>query len=429
MARKKLLENILSLGAVQLVSYLLPFLTLPYLAQMLGPAPLGRLAFALSIAQIMLVLTDYGFNLSAPKAIAIHREDRARITQVWCAVTVLRAAFVGGGILLVGLGMLLVPAMRHAWDLISITYLMVVGNVLFPQWLFQGLEQLKRVSMLQILARVLTFGLMFVLVKTPNDLRWAAMLQAAGTLLGGLLALPLTLRALDASLLRWPRRAELIEQLTEGWHVFLSTAAINIYTSCNAFLLGLLVPSTSVGNYHIAEKFIRAAQMVFSPICNATYPHISRKISTNPEMASKIIKLLLLAFTFSGIVMGVAIIALSDWLVVNLFGKEFPEASQLISIMSFTPLLIALSNVLGIQTMLPLGMSRTFSQILIASAFLDLLIFFPAVRFFGTPGAATTAVIIELSVTLAMAQAVYRNFTAFRQPNNESSKKKRQQGE
>lgn len=406
--RKRLLGNIVSLGAVQVFSYLLPFLSLPYLARTLGTEPLGHVAFALSVAQIMVILTDYGFNLSAPKAIAIHREDRTRITQVWCAVTFLRIVFVCTGVPIIGLGLLLVPAMRQAWDLIIITYLMVIGNVLFPQWLFQGLEQLKRVSVIQIIARLVTFGMMFLLVRGPSDARWAAMLQAAGTLLGGLLALPLTLRVLDTSQLQWPRRDDLTEQLVEGWHVFLSTAAINIYTSCNAFFLGLLATTQAVAHYHVAEKLIRAVQMLFGPIAGAVYPHVSRLAKDDRIAVIQFNRRLIGWFGSGACLVMMLTYILAPWVVHLLFGAEFSPAVPVLRAMAWIPVLIVLSNVLGIQTMLPLGMQSAFSRILIAAAAFDLIVFIILADRYGAEGAAFANVLVEAFVTLCMAIVLHR---------------------
>ena len=150
-ARRRLLSNVMSLGAVQLFSYLLPFLSLPYLARSLGPNELGRMAFALSIAQIFVIFTDYGFNLSGPKAIALTKGQREEITEIWCVVTLLRTIFAVAGLALLTMFLPWCQAIRENWDLVYIAYILVIGNIIFPQWLFQGLERLRFVSIVQII--------------------------------------------------------------------------------------------------------------------------------------------------------------------------------------------------------------------------------------------------------------------------------------
>ncbi|PXW94963.1 PST family polysaccharide transporter [Sphaerotilus hippei] len=405
--RKRLIENILSLGAVQLASYVLPFLSLPYLALTLGVDALGRIAFALSVAQIFVVLTDYGFNLSAPKDISVARDDPQRVSEIYCAVTLLRAGLaLAGGLLLLVLTRT-VPRFQEDASLLLVTYTMVLGNILFPQWLFQGLEQLKLASVFQVIARLLVFAGTFTLVHGPEDVLWAAWLQAGGTVLGGLMAVPFTLRALRGAGLRWPSKAQFHHQLQEGWHVFLSTAAINVYTSSNAFFLGLFAAPAMVGHYHVAEKLIRAVQMVFGPISNAVYPHVARLAATDEQAALRFNRRLLLRLGAAATVVTAMVWLLAPQVVARLFGPAYEPAVGVLRIFALLPLLIVASNILGIQTMLTLGMKVAFSRILLGAALVDFAVFIPAAYWFGAEGAAWANVLVELYVTVTMAVVLH----------------------
>ena len=188
MSRRRLIENVLSLGALQAASYVLPLLTLPYLARVLGPESLGLLAFALAFAQIFVMLTDYGFNLSATREVSVHRDNPAKVAEIFASITVLRLAFMLLGFVLLLALTQLIPRFAADAPLYAACYLLVVGNVLFPQWLFQGLEQLRLVSLLQILARVLVVIGIFLFVKSREDLLAAALLQSSGAALAASVA-------------------------------------------------------------------------------------------------------------------------------------------------------------------------------------------------------------------------------------------------
>jgi PST family polysaccharide transporter len=225
LSKKRLIENALSMGVVQLVSLGLPLLSLPYLAAVLGAEQLGRMAFALSVAQILVMLTDYGFNLSASKAVSVYRHNPEKVAEIWCSVTLVRVLLALVGLACIGISALMFERARNELGLFLIAYIMVLGNILYPQWLFQGLEKLKIISLVQLVARVIVFALIFILVKSSSDIYWATFLQAGGYLFGGILALPLTLNALGPKRLRWPSPYKLIEQLKQGWHLFIFAAA------------------------------------------------------------------------------------------------------------------------------------------------------------------------------------------------------------
>lgn len=402
MSKRRLIENIASLGALQAASYVLPLLTLPYLARVLGPENLGRMAFALAFAQIFVMLTDYGFNLSATREVSVHRSDPVKVAEIFSSVMFLRVAFMLlGFVLLLGL-ITWVPRFSHDPKLYIACYLLVVGNVLFPQWLFQGLEQLRLVSLIQIIARVVIVAGIFVLVKTPNDLIMAGLLQSSGVALAGILTLPYIGRALGGAHLHWPSRQALTQRLREGWHVFISAAAINIYTTSNAFLLGLLAPALQVAYFHVAEKIVRAVQLMFGPVSQAVYPHVSFLVQEDPNRALLFNRKLMLGLGAVGLVISLALYFLSDFAVSFLFGPAYAPAATVLKILSCLPFVVILSNILGIQTMLTFGMKRAYSKVYLSTAVLNIALFVPLAWYFGAVGAAATNLAVESFVTLAM---------------------------
>jgi polysaccharide transporter, PST family len=285
---------------------------------------------------------------------------------------------------------------------------MVLGNVLFPQWLFQGLERLKTVSVVQVFTRTMVFAAIFGLVRTREDIHVAALLQAGGSLLAGVFALPFTRRALAGAPLRWPRPGEVAQQLAEGWHVFISTAATSVYTSSNAFFLGLVASPAVVGYFHIAERLIRAVQLMYAPISNAVYPHVSRLAAIDVRAALRFNRDLLLLLAGFTACITVSVYTLAPWVIGRFFGPGYAPAIPTLRVFALLPPMIIVSNVLGILTMLPLGMQRQFSRVVLSAALVDLVVFVPAAYFQGAIGAAWANVAVEAFVTMSMAITLHR---------------------
>lgn len=398
MSRRRVIENILSLGSLQAASYLLPFLTLPYLARVLGPEDLGRIAFAMAFAQIFVILTEYGFNLTASQEISVNRDDPHRVAEIFSAVTVLRAGIMALGFIVLLILVFTIPRFEQDIPIYLSSYMLVVGSVLFPQWLFQGLEQLKIVSIIQIIARVVAAAGIFLLVETTDDLLWAVWLQSANMTFAGLLTLPFVFIALRGVRLKLPTRNALVSQLREGWHIFVSSLAANSYTTSSIFILGLVLTPLAVGFYSVAEKLVRALLMLFGPIIQAIYPYISKMAHDDPARALGFNRKLLIGLGSLAFVLSLGLSLSSGIIVPFLFGPGFEPAIPVLATLAFTPLFIILSNVLGVQTMIPFGMKALFSSVMLKAAFLNLIVFIPLAWQFGPQGAATANVLVEAFV-------------------------------
>ena len=344
-------KNILSLFILQGANYLLPLVTVPYLVRVLGAENFGRIAFAQAFIQYFVVLTNYGFNLSATRSVALVRDDPEHLSSLFSAVMIVKSTLMvlGFGVML--LIVKLVPGFDRDWPLYVVVYLTVVGNVLFPIWLFQGLERMRHITTLTLLARTLAVIAIFAFVHQRGDYRLAAALQAGGMVIAGLLALAVIHR-MGYVRVHWPGVAQLRQVIVDGWHVFLSTAAISLYTSSNVFFLGLLTNPMAVGYFAAAEKLIKAVQGLITPISQAVYPHIAALAARSREAALAFIGKLLRVQGGVTLVLSFLLFILAEPLVDLLLGSQFQASIALVEWMAALPFVIGLSNVFGIQTML-----------------------------------------------------------------------------
>ena len=124
------------LYAVQIGSYVFPLIALPYLTRVLAPARFGLISFAQSFMWYFVTLTEYGFNLTATRQIAVHRDDPEAVSRVFSSVmlTKLILTVIGFAIMLVVV--FATPKLRADWLLYVVSFLSVVGNFLFPVWFF-----------------------------------------------------------------------------------------------------------------------------------------------------------------------------------------------------------------------------------------------------------------------------------------------------
>ena len=235
---KLLIKNIVSLFGVQGVSYIAPLITLPYLVRVLGPESYGVLGFSLAFVQYFVMLTDYGFNLSATHDIAVCKSNKKEVSKTFWAVIYCKVIFAVGSLVAVVAMCYFIPFLRSQSIVIYAAFGMVISNVIFPVWLFQGMEKMGWCSILNIISRLLAIPLTFIYVNSHQD-AWVAALIVSGTaLFGGVVSSFIIYKEKWVSF-QSINRSDIYLQVRSSWHLFISSAAVNLYTSSVTVILGL----------------------------------------------------------------------------------------------------------------------------------------------------------------------------------------------
>jgi PST family polysaccharide transporter len=405
-------ENIFSLFVLQGANYLLPLLTLPYLVRVLGPYNFGLIAFTQAFMQYFIIITDYGFNLTATRDIAICRSDTKRVSEIVCVVGLIKVLL----LLFSFVVMAVIVYSFHKFNQDGLIYycsfVAVIGNTLFPLWFFQGIENMRSITVINIIAKVFTTILIFYFVTTPADTAAAALIQSLGTVIAGIVGLAVMVKQYPL-LISWPSRALLVTTLRDGWYVFISTAAISFYTASNMFILGLLTTNEIVGYFSAADKVIKAVQGVLSPVSQAIYPYISALVTQSKQQALLFIRKCLILLGGISLLLSLGLFVYADKIVLLVLGANYGPSILLIQLMAFLPFIICLSNLLGIQTMVTFGLQAEFSKILVCSGLLNLVMIFPLTLIWSGAGTAVSLLITECTVTIAMAMVLQANGIKF----------------
>lgn len=399
--RIRLRSNIFSLGLLQIANYVLPLLTIPYLVRILGPEYFGLIAFATAITAYLILITDYGFNLTATRQIAICREDLQKISEIVCTVFLIKFILLGLSLILLCLLYLFVDKVAQHWSLYFILFGTVIGQVLFPTWLFQGMEKMQFISYFNLAARLFFTVCVFILVKDQDDYILVPLLSALASLFVGIFA-AVSAKRLFSITLFFPPKQVIWVYVVEGWDIFLSSISVSLYTLSTTVVLGVFSDNTTVGYFSAADKIIQAAKGLYVPISQAVYPVVSRRFAVGILQGKDFVKRLFVWCGTTMAILSLLLFGFSDTIVDVLLGDDYGRSIVLLQIMSFLPLLTCLSNILGVQTMLNLGLKKQFNLIISLSAVIGLVLAFLFVPRYESMASAIILVIIEFGITLVM---------------------------
>lgn len=397
----KLLENIISLFTIKGLEYILAFITFPYLVRVLQVENFGSVVFVQGIIQYFVLFTDYGFNLLGPKEIAQHDniEERGKIfASIFSAKIIL--LFISTVIFFCILtGIQYFKGIDIA--LYSVVYLTVVGNVIFPIWFFQGIQQMRYITIVNIIGRFLSVVCILCYVKNPDDYILAGFFQAIVPIIAGICSWIILWKNYKEVFVL-PEYKNIKRVFIDAWEIFTSTIAINLYTASNIVFLGLLTNNTIVGYFSGAQKIINNINGLISPITQAVYPYVSKLANNSKADALKFLRKIILVLGGGNFVGSILIFVFAEWIVDILLGNGYEQSILLLRILSFLPFIISLSNIFGIQTMLVFGMKKQFNKILLSAAIVNTVIVLPMIYFYQAIGVSVSMTITEIFVTVTM---------------------------
>lgn len=394
-----LVQSTLSLYTVYLANYVLPLITVPYLARVLGPASWGVLAIAQALGNYIRLVVEYGFSLSATREVARSRDDRERLAGLLAGVLSGQAALALAVLPVPLLARLWVPALRDEPLLVWAAYGWAITQGVNLVWFFQGLERMRFVAALDVGAKLAATVGIFLFVRTPRD---AALVLLLYVITGGVTAIVGFIVAAREFPWRRPSVAEGWSVLRLGWSLFVFRSAVSLYTVGNALILGLFASPTVVGYYAAAERISKALQGLLGPFGQVLYPRMSHLVRHAWQDAIRLAQTGLWLMGAAGALLGVVIYAGAPVLVRVLLGSMFDPAVPVLRILALMLPLVAASNVLGIQWMLPIGLDRAFNRIIIAAGVLNLSLAYWLAPRLAERGMAWAVVIAEAFVTFTM---------------------------
>jgi len=394
---KAVLSNFAFLSVVQAVTYILPVVILPYLFRVIGPGKFGLIAFAQALTQYFMILTDYGFTISATKEISLCMHDQCEISRVFSSVMVVKLALALLGLLILLAIVYFIPRFRNDWPVYVLSFGAVVGNTLFPVWFFQGIEKMKHIAYLNIAAGFFTVILIFTFVHRPQDYLWVPAITSCAFLVTGIWAQYIVFKKFGVSF-KFPGYTSIRQQLAAGWDIFISNVAINAYTATRVFVVGLLTDTTITGFYAIAEKISNAFQTFpLLSLAQAIFPRLSKIFSKNKALALELMHQLQQVTTSGALIFLSVIFALAPTVV-----KVFCGGDYYSTVLSLRLLLVAVffvcANAFRVQFLLVCGKTRIYSRIHVFMSMLGLPLIFLLVSSFGFSGAAIAAIAIEAGI-------------------------------
>ena len=383
---------------IQLLTYIIPLITAPYLSRVLTPAGVGINSYVHSNVSYFTLVIAFGFTTYGTRKISYIRDDkRKRSNAFWGIFSTRFLLFVG--CLAIYLGVTLTWSFGNSnYKIYYLVYILaLVSCFLDITYLFQGLEKFRIVSIINIISRILTAVCYFLFVKTSDDLVIYILIFSIQSVV-----IALVCWIFAAKYISRPKFKEMHvwDCMKNGFIFFLPTVAISVYTLLDKTMLGALTDTTEVGYYEQAYKIISLCTALVNAISPIMLSRITYLIGQGKEdeVEHKIVQMTeIYALMAWPMVMG--LYAVGRYFYPAFFGEEYVPSVYVGYILLPLILIIPISNQIGSAYYVPRNRNKIITVFFVVGALTNFATNWIFIPMLGAKGAAITSLVAETIIS------------------------------
>lgn len=407
---RKLAFNFANYGVFQTINYLIPLITIPYIVRVIGVKYFGILSFAQAVVYYYSIIVEYGFSITGVQMVAYSKGDPNKRSEIVSAIFTIQFALVIAGLLgLIAAALFLEEIKTYFWVYLY-TFLMIPAQTLMAFWFYVGSEEMQFLNIVNIIGRLIFIVAVFLVIRIESDYVFVPLLNSCAMLLSGIVSVGFMLKKFRLTLFLVPW-ATLKKYLQEGWHLFVSNFAINLYRNANVLILGMVASKEAVGLYSAGEKLVKAIQSIFAPLTQTFFPYVSRLKVTDTAKSQKAIVVLLLVMLVIAIIIAGLVISFARPLTLLFLGPKFLATQTIIRIGALVIVFGVINYILGIMFMTNFGMKAQFTRSVIITGIANFILCFYLSLRWAEIGAAVAFSSAEILLFGLLLYFIYANHT------------------
>lgn len=392
MKKKTLAENVFYNMLYQVIVTVLPIVTTPYTARVLGLHANGIHSFTESIVTYFIVFGALGTSLYGIRKVAYVRDDKQKLSHTTVEIIILRI------ILMVASLGIYIPVLcfnsEYAF-VYRIHIINIVANGIDISWFYQGVEDFKRVTIRNLFVKLVFVISLFLFIRQPSDLPKYIFLIVVSTLLGNLLMIYYLPQYIYIK--RGVFRP--LSHIKSSLMLFIPQAMNYVYALLDRSMLGWMTHTDNVSIYDQAQRLIRMVTAILQSVGYVMMARVANMTATNDRegiihYVHKSINFnMFLAFPAMFGLVGIA----NDFIPFFL-GAEYMAVVKVLQILSILILTMSLNSILGVQMLMPMGKENIYAIATTAGAVTNVIINIILIPSIGIMGACASSIGAEIIV-------------------------------
>lgn len=381
---------------------LFPLITFPYVCRVIEADGIGQINFFQSIISYISLFTCLGIPMYAIREIARDRSDVVQMNRTAMEILLLHSMLTLGGYAIVAILCLTVPQIQVNIPLFLILSLTIFFTAIGCEWFYQGIEDFKYITIRGLIIKTVSVVLLFIFVKSKTDLLYYGCYTVFGVLGGNIFNF--------FRLRKYIHRENIIfselhikRHIKPVLKVFSFSVVTSIYLQLNTVLLGFLKNALAVGYFAAATKVMQMLLTMSACLGSVMMPRASHLIAENKE--DEFNRLIQKSYDFTlaiALPMTIGLIFCAPSLITALCGVKFEHSILPSQIIAPIILMVAISNVFGIQVLFPKGKINIVTLCCGIGAVADLILNLCLIPFFSYIGTSIAYLGAEVATTVSM---------------------------
>ena len=381
---------------------LFPLITFPYASRIMMADGIGQVNFFQSIISYISLFTCLGIPMYAIREVAKVRDNPEKMTRITVEILLLHAFLTLLGYMAVAVICLTVTKVQTDIPLFLLLSATIFFTAIGCEWFYQGIEDFKYVAIRGLLVKLLSVVLLFLFVKTKEDILWYGAYTVLGVLGGNIFNFIRLRKYLHRDVIDL-RALHPLRHLKPALHVFALNVVISIYLQLNNVLLGFMKDAEAVGYFTAATKIMMITMSISSSLGAVIMPRTSNLIAEGRMDEFRILIQKSYDFVLAlAMPLTVGLIFTSPSIILLLSGEGFAPAVLTSQIVASNILMVGLSGVMGIQVLYPLGKINIVILCTLIGAAVNVFFNVLLIPRYGHNGTAVAYMLAEVAVTVSM---------------------------
>ena len=381
---------------------LFPLITFPYASRIMMADGIGQVNFFQSIISYISLFTCLGIPMYAIREIAKVRDNLEKMTRTTVEILLLHAFLTLFGYIIVAAICMTVAKVQTDIPLFLILSVSIFFTAIGCEWFYQGIEDFKYVAIRGIVVKTVSVLLLFLLVKSKEDILWYGAYTVFGVLGGNIFNFIRLRKYLHRDFVGFSKLHP-FKHLKPALHIFVFNVIASIYLQLNNVLLGFMKDAEAVGYFTAATKLMVIAVGLSSALGTVMMPRTSNLVAENKMNEFK--ELVQKSYDFiiaSTIPLTIGLMFVSPYIILVLCGVNFTPAILTSQIIALNVLMIGVSNVLGMQILYPMNQINIVILSISIGAITNLLLNLILIPRYGHNGTAIAYMLAETLVSISM---------------------------